>query len=140
MRRTIALAVGTLALVILVAASTAAATTYWLHHQGSFYFADVPAGDPAGDHIGYAAEAGVTGGCASHRFCPDAYVTRRQMAVFLERQAVKEEINTWILIDYVYFDGQYFEYVPGGSDRFWWLQDRLLCLDDFDLLPYLVNP
>lgn len=31
------------------------------------------------------AEAGVTGGCASGRFCPDASVTREQMAGFLRR-------------------------------------------------------
>jgi glucose/arabinose dehydrogenase len=31
------------------------------------------------------AEAGVTGGCASRRFCPNEYVTREQMSAFLRR-------------------------------------------------------
>jgi hypothetical protein len=31
------------------------------------------------------AEAGVTGGCATRRFCPNAYVTREQMSAFLRR-------------------------------------------------------
>ncbi|MGH2475901.1 MAG: S-layer homology domain-containing protein, partial [Candidatus Limnocylindrales bacterium] len=31
------------------------------------------------------AEAGLTGGCGADRFCPDAPVTREQMAAFLLR-------------------------------------------------------
>lgn len=35
--------------------------------------------------INQLAEAGITGGCAPGRFCPDATVTREQMAAFLHR-------------------------------------------------------
>jgi hypothetical protein len=31
------------------------------------------------------AESGITGGCATRRYCPSAYVTRAQMAAFLKR-------------------------------------------------------
>ena len=31
------------------------------------------------------AKAGITGGCGPRRFCPSAYVTRAQMAMFLDR-------------------------------------------------------
>jgi hypothetical protein len=47
-------------------------------------FTDVPDG-PHSDAIAALAAAGVTGGCSADgtRFCPDAPVTRAQMATFL---------------------------------------------------------
>ena len=50
-------------------------------------FADVPFDYWAGDFIGRLYAAGITGGCALNplRYCPEAPVTRAQMAVFLER-------------------------------------------------------
>jgi hypothetical protein len=47
-------------------------------------FADVPAGHWAHDFIESACVAGVTAGCGEGNFCPDDYVTRGQMAVFIE--------------------------------------------------------
>jgi hypothetical protein len=48
-------------------------------------FVDVPAGAPHAEAIAALAAAGVTGGCSADgpRFCPDAPVTRAQMATFL---------------------------------------------------------
>jgi hypothetical protein len=48
-------------------------------------YLDVPAGAPHADAIAALAAAGVTGGCSTDgsRFCPDAPVTRAQMATFL---------------------------------------------------------
>jgi hypothetical protein len=48
-------------------------------------FVDVPAGAPHADAIAALHAAGVTGGCSADgtRFCPEAPVTRAQMATFL---------------------------------------------------------
>ena len=48
-------------------------------------FADVPASDPGYDHIEALAASGITAGCAGGNYCPDATLTRRQMAVFLAK-------------------------------------------------------
>jgi hypothetical protein len=48
-------------------------------------FADVPESDPAYQYVEALAMSGVTGGCGNGDFCPDAVVTRRQMAVFLSK-------------------------------------------------------
>jgi hypothetical protein len=48
-------------------------------------FGDVPAGYWAAAWIEQLAEEGITGGCGSGGYCPDAAVTRDQMAVFLLR-------------------------------------------------------
>ena len=46
-------------------------------------FADVPATHPAFRYVEALAAAGITGGCTADAFCPDAPLTRAQMAVFL---------------------------------------------------------
>ncbi len=46
-------------------------------------FGDVPAGDPYAPWIEELADLGITGGCGNGNYCPDAAVTRRQMAAFL---------------------------------------------------------
>ena len=51
--------------------------------SGSSTFADVPNTHFAYRFIEALARSGVTGGCATGQFCPDAPVTRAQMAVFL---------------------------------------------------------
>jgi len=48
-------------------------------------FADAPPGHWAFAFIEALARAGVTGGCGNGSYCPNALVTRAQMAVFLER-------------------------------------------------------
>ncbi len=52
---------------------------------GAATFADVPTNDPAFQFIEALAASGVTGGCGGGNYCPDASVTRRQMAVFLAK-------------------------------------------------------
>ena len=49
------------------------------------YFDDVPAGHWAAPWIEELYDLGITTGCAEYRFCPDAQVTRAEMAVFLQR-------------------------------------------------------
>ena len=46
-------------------------------------FADVPVGHPQRAFVEALAAAGITGGCGGGNFCPDAALTRGQMAVFL---------------------------------------------------------
>jgi RHS repeat-associated protein len=48
-------------------------------------FTDVPCSDPDARHIKLAYEKGITGGCSASplQYCPDATLTRAQMAVFL---------------------------------------------------------
>jgi hypothetical protein len=48
-------------------------------------FGDVGAGDFAANFIEQLAADGITSGCGGGNFCPDAVVTRDQMAVFLLR-------------------------------------------------------
>jgi hypothetical protein len=48
-------------------------------------FADVPASDSGFQFIEALAASGITGGCGNGNFCPNANVTRRQMAVFLAK-------------------------------------------------------
>jgi S-layer homology domain len=50
-------------------------------------FNDVPTSDPAFQYIEALVAAGITSGCntAPPQFCPDATLTRRQMAVFLSK-------------------------------------------------------
>jgi len=43
------------------------------------------AGHPFAADIEWLRTSGITGGCAAGRFCPDAAVTREQMASFLDR-------------------------------------------------------
>lgn len=51
----------------------------------SVTFSDVPAGHPFQTDINRLASAGVTKGCGGGRYCPNATVTREQMAAFLVR-------------------------------------------------------
>jgi hypothetical protein len=46
-------------------------------------FADVPVGHPLHRFVEALVAAGITGGCGGGNYCPDAPVTRGQMAVFL---------------------------------------------------------
>ena len=48
-------------------------------------FTDVPSDHPMAAWIKQLAAEGITGGCGNGRYCPDAPVTRAQMAVFLLR-------------------------------------------------------
>jgi hypothetical protein len=46
-------------------------------------FGDVPTSHPQHRFVEALAAAGITGGCGPNAFCPDAPLTRGQMAVFL---------------------------------------------------------
>ena len=48
-------------------------------------FGDVPASDGARPFVEAMAASGITAGCGQGDFCPDAPLTRRQMAVFLTK-------------------------------------------------------
>jgi hypothetical protein len=46
-------------------------------------FGDVPVGNPYAKWIEQLAAEGITGGCGGGNYCPNTYITRAQMAVFL---------------------------------------------------------
>jgi len=48
-------------------------------------FADVPTSHPFFQYIEALAASGITGGCGGNDYCPDAPLTRGQMAVFLAK-------------------------------------------------------
>jgi len=48
-------------------------------------FNDVPSGDPAYQFIEALVASGITAGCGGGNYCPNAPLTRRQMAVFLSK-------------------------------------------------------
>ena len=55
---------------------------------GSEMFDDVPAGNPFCPWIEEFARQGITTGCTPTLFCPNASVTRAQMAIFIVRTAI----------------------------------------------------
>jgi hypothetical protein len=52
---------------------------------GTATFGDVPTSDPAFQFIEAFVASGITAGCGSGNYCPDAPLTRRQMAVFFSK-------------------------------------------------------
>jgi len=48
-------------------------------------FPDVPTSDPGFQYIEALVASGITAGCGGGNYCPDATLTRRQMAVFLSK-------------------------------------------------------
>lgn len=73
-----------LLLVVLATAFVVAPASVWASHQ----FTDVPESDIFHDDVDAIADAGVTLGCNppdNDEFCPDDYVTREQMAAFMNR-------------------------------------------------------
>jgi S-layer homology domain len=52
---------------------------------GQATFNDVPTSDPAFQFVEALAASGITAGCGGGNYCPDATLTRRQMAVFLAK-------------------------------------------------------
>jgi hypothetical protein len=48
-------------------------------------FNDVPVSDPAFQYIEALAASGITAGCGPAVYCPEAPLTRRQMAVFIAK-------------------------------------------------------
>jgi hypothetical protein len=64
---------------------------------GSSGFSDVPAGDPYCPWIKQLAADGVTQGCGGGKFCPDETVTRKQLAMLVERGMKAVYARTWIV-------------------------------------------
>jgi len=52
---------------------------------GTATFGDVPTSHPFFQYIEALAASGITGGCGNGNYCPDAALTRGQMAVFLAK-------------------------------------------------------
>ncbi|HVF65735.1 MAG TPA: S-layer homology domain-containing protein [Casimicrobiaceae bacterium] len=77
----------TTGLQIAVRARDASTLTVEVTTPGRMTFADVPPSHPAHAAIETLAWHGVTQGCATNpaRFCPDDFVTRAEIAVFIER-------------------------------------------------------
>ncbi|HTR04627.1 MAG TPA: S-layer homology domain-containing protein [Thermoanaerobaculia bacterium] len=48
-------------------------------------FNDVPTTDPAFQFVEAISASGITAGCGGGNYCPDSFITRRQMAVFLAK-------------------------------------------------------
>ncbi len=51
----------------------------------SHQFSDVPDSNPYHNDIAAVADSGVTTGCGGGKYCPSAFVTREQMAAFMNR-------------------------------------------------------
>jgi hypothetical protein len=60
----------------------------------SHQFTDVPDSNPYHDDIDAIADAGVTTGCGGGKYCPTDYVTRQQMAAFMNRLGALEAGKT----------------------------------------------
>jgi len=60
----------------------------------SHQFSDVPTNHRFHDDIDAIADAGVTVGCGGGKYCPDAFVTRGQVAAFLNRLGALAEGTT----------------------------------------------
>jgi hypothetical protein len=52
---------------------------------GAADFGDVPTSHPFFQYIEALSKSGITGGCGSGNYCPDSFITRGQMAVFLAK-------------------------------------------------------
>jgi hypothetical protein len=67
--------------VFLVVAALFVPTAAWASH----WFSDVPDSNPFHDDIDFIADREITLGCGFLEYCPDDFVTREQMAAFMER-------------------------------------------------------
>ncbi len=70
---------------LLIAALAVALATFPLGALASHNFADVPNANPFHADISALAASGVTTGCGGGNYCPSAFVTREQMAAFMNR-------------------------------------------------------
>jgi len=52
---------------------------------GSATFPDVPTSDFGFQYVEALVSSGITGGCGGGNYCPDNFVTRRQMAIFIAK-------------------------------------------------------
>ncbi|MEX1246325.1 MAG: S-layer homology domain-containing protein [Thermoanaerobaculia bacterium] len=92
-----------------------AAKLWTLHLGGSF--ADVPAAHPFYAKVETLLHSGVTAGCSAASYCPDAAITRAQMAVFL----LKGKLGAAYIPPPG--SGAVFADVPPGSFALDWIED-----------------
>ncbi|HTS25108.1 MAG TPA: S-layer homology domain-containing protein [Bryobacteraceae bacterium] len=78
-------------------------------------FADVTAGSPYADYIRLMSFYGITSGCSTTSYCPDASVTRGQMAVFIVRALSRGG-------SFPYSNTPYFVDVPASHPFFQYIQ------------------
>jgi hypothetical protein len=79
---------------LVVAVLVAAAVAFPLGVIASHQFTDVPTSNTFHDDIDAIRDAGVTTGCALNLYCPKDFVTREQMAAFLNRLGALEAGTT----------------------------------------------
>ena len=99
-----------MAMALLVAAAgvlSLAAVDVWaqvfgVHEPGSVYFSDVVAGSAGDEHIGWLAEAEITGGFPDGTYRPNDFVTREQMAIYLARQRAVSTVDTLLVCDLMF--------------------------------------
>lgn len=82
------------------------------------YFTDVPATHPFFNFIQKLRELGVTSGCTATTYCPDASVTRGQMAVFL----VRGKFLALLGDNFSFPQNPYFSDVPAADPLFGFIQ------------------
>ena len=70
---------------VVAAAAVAALIAFPLGALASHQFGDVPDSNPFHGDISAIANAGVTTGCGGGNYCPDRFVTRAEMAAFMNR-------------------------------------------------------
>ena len=70
---------------VLVALMLGAAIAFPLGVLASHQFSDVPNSNPYHADIDALVDSGVTSGCGGGKYCPSAFVTREQMAAFMNR-------------------------------------------------------
>ena len=79
----------------------------------SHQFDDVPTGNPFHTDIDALVDSGVTSGCGGGKYCPTDYVTREQMAAFLNRLGALQEGRTPV-VNAARVDG-IDQVMPGGE-------------------------
>ena len=79
-------------------------------------FGDVSAADPLYNEINAFAQAGITSGCGVDQFCPGAFVTRDEMAIFIVRAIFHGNDN------FTYTTTPYFTDVTPTTFGFKWIQ------------------
>jgi hypothetical protein len=103
---------------LVLASALVCAVAFPLGAFANHQFTDVPASNTFHADIGAIRDAGVTSGCAPGKFCPKDFVTREQMAAFLNRLGALESDKTPVVnADRV--DGRHAEWltrvVQGGA-------------------------
>lgn len=112
-------------LMVLAAAVAGAAAAFPVAVMASHGFTDVPDNHTFHEDIQWLRDADVTRGCnppANTRFCPDDFVTRGQMAAFMNRLAGNQVVDAAALEGHTVADlapratSNYIESAPDGED------------------------